>query len=52
MYDLTSKHTFLELNTWYDEAQEHAPKNTVQMLIGNKRDLEANREVTVDMAQV
>merc|ERR1712188_175085 len=46
VYDITRRDTFNHLTTWLEDARQHSSSNMVIMLIGNKSDLEARREVT------
>ena len=48
VYDITRRDTFLHLNKWLEEAQQHAQPNMVILLIGNKSDLEHRRAVSTD----
>ncbi|ESO96316.1 hypothetical protein LOTGIDRAFT_239338 [Lottia gigantea] len=41
----TGRDTFNHLTTWLEDARQHSNSNMVIMLIGNKSDLEARREV-------
>jgi Ras-related protein Rab-2A len=45
VYDITRRDTFNHLTTWLEDAKQHSGSNMVIMLIGNKSDLEARREV-------
>jgi len=45
VYDITRRDTFSHLTTWLEDARQHSSSNMVIMLIGNKSDLEARREV-------
>merc|ERR1711981_408387 len=45
VYDITRRETFNHLTTWLDDARQHSSSNMVIMLIGNKSDLEARRDV-------
>merc|ERR1711878_249593 len=45
VYDITRRDTFNHLTTWLDDARQHSSSNMVIMLIGNKSDLEARRDV-------
>lgn len=45
VYDITRRDTFNHLTTWLEDARQHSSSNMVIMLIGNKSDLEARREV-------
>jgi len=44
-YDITRRDTFNHLTNWLEDARQHSNSNMVIMLIGNKSDLEARREV-------
>merc|ERR1712117_348077 len=45
VYDITRRDTFKHLSRWLEEARQHSSSNMVIMLIGNKSDLEARRDV-------
>ena len=45
VYDITRRETFNHLTSWLEDARQHASSNMVIMLIGNKCDLDAKREV-------
>lgn len=45
VYDITRRDTFNHLTTWLEDAKQHSNSNMVIMLIGNKSDLEARRDV-------
>lgn len=45
VYDITQRHTFNHLTSWLEDARQHSNSNMVIMLIGNKCDLYARREV-------
>ncbi|GMT28733.1 hypothetical protein PFISCL1PPCAC_20030 [Pristionchus fissidentatus] len=45
VYDITRRDTFNHLTSWLEDARQHSNSNMVIMLIGNKSDLEARREV-------
>ncbi|XP_002158483.2 ras-related protein Rab-4B isoform X1 [Hydra vulgaris] len=46
VYDITSRETYNTLTTWLTDARTLASPNIVIILLGNKKDLEADREVT------
>ncbi|KAG7279155.1 hypothetical protein CRUP_022350 [Coryphaenoides rupestris] len=46
VYDITSRETYNALTTWLSDARMLASQNIVIILCGNKKDLEADREVT------
>ena len=48
VYDITRRDTFNHLTNWLEDARQHSNSNMVIMLIGNKSDLEARREVLRD----
>ncbi|KAJ8047768.1 Ras-related protein Rab-43 [Holothuria leucospilota] len=50
-YDITKKDTFSNVPRWIDDVQKYAGDNVVQILIGNKKDLENIREVDFSEAQ-
>eukprot|EP00002_Diphylleia_rotans_P007667 TRINITY_DN17315_c0_g1_i1.p1 TRINITY_DN17315_c0_g1~~TRINITY_DN17315_c0_g1_i1.p1 ORF type:complete len:211 (+),score=37.79 TRINITY_DN17315_c0_g1_i1:61-693(+) len=51
LYDSTRRQTFTNVARWLDEARTLTAPNTVYMLIGNKIDLQSNREVRYDEAK-
>ena len=48
VFDLTNKESFEELDTWLNSFISNANPNPVIVLIGNKKDLQDNIEVTED----
>lgn len=46
MYDITRRETFEHLASWLEDCLKYSNANIVIMLIGNKSDLEAQRQVT------
>lgn len=50
VYDVTRRSTFNHLSSWLSDAKNLTNPNTVIMLIGNKKDLEDQREVTFEEA--
>jgi len=46
VYDITSRETYNTLTTWLTDARTLASPNICIILLGNKKDLEADREVT------
>lgn len=48
VYDVTRRATFAHAGTWLQEARANTSPNTVMILIGNKSDLEAEREVSFE----
>ena len=47
-YDVTRRETFAQLTSWLDEVRLHGNRKMVVMLVGNKADLEQQRQVTYD----
>jgi len=45
IYDITNKETFKNLEFWINEIENNAIENIPIFLVGNKKDLEQNREV-------
>lgn len=50
VYDITKASSFQNVEKWYNELREHADDNIVVMLVGNKTDLKASREVSSEEA--
>ena len=46
MYDLANRESYTELTRWLTETRQLTSSNIVILLVGNKKDLEADREVT------
>ena len=46
VYDITNKKSFEDLKIWIKECEDHAKKNYKKILVGNKVDLDNDREVT------
>ncbi|CAH8666610.1 unnamed protein product [Heterobilharzia americana] len=51
VYDITRKPTFNRIQTWLTDARRLTSPNTVIFLIGNKADLEEQRDVTYEEAK-
>ncbi len=51
VYDITKAITFKNVEKWLQEMHEHADKDIVIMLVGNKLDLKASREVATEDAK-
>ncbi|KAI0982590.1 hypothetical protein GJ496_007575 [Pomphorhynchus laevis] len=51
VYDITRRQTFNNLITWLTDAKALTSNNTVILLIGNKSDLETQRDVSYDEAK-
>lgn len=52
VYDVTRRSTFNHLSSWLTDARNLTNPNTVIVLIGNKADLEDQRDVTYDEAKL
>jgi len=50
VYDVTRRATYNHLTSWLIDARNLTHPNTIITLIGNKRDLESERDVTVEEA--
>ncbi|KAI9359027.1 ras family-domain-containing protein [Pilaira anomala] len=50
VYDITRRDTFEKLSGWLEDVRQHANPHTVITLIGNKNDLEKNRQVSREEA--
>ena len=46
VYDITDRQSFKEIQNWIDEADKYSRENVVKILVGNKKDLERDRQVT------
>lgn len=51
VYDITRRSTYNHLSSWLTDARNLTNPNTVIFLIGNKSDLEAQRDVTYEEAK-
>ena len=51
VYDITRRSTYNHLQSWLNDARNLTNPNTVIFLIGNKCDLEAQRDVTTEEAK-
>ena len=50
VYDITRRDTFQHIVGWLSDAKGLTTPNTVMVLVGSKRDLEASREVSYEEA--
>lgn len=50
VYDITNKQSFVDLQLWLSEVEKHGRENVVKILIGNKKDLESQRQVSSEEA--
>ena len=46
MYDITKKHTFDNIEKWYNELKDYASNRIIVLLVGNKTDKKQEREVS------
>ncbi|MCI33016.1 ras-related protein RAB11A-like, partial [Trifolium medium] len=51
VYDITKRQSFDHIPRWLEELRNHADKNIVIILIGNKSDLEDQRAVPTEDAK-
>ena len=51
VYDITRRETFNHIESWLNEVKTHGAKDTVCVLVGNKKDLEESRKVTFEEGQ-
>ena len=51
MYDITKKESFINLKKWIEETEEENPDGTQKIIVGNKIDIEENRQVTEEMKE-
>ena len=48
VYDITNRESFNNLNSWLIEIEKNGNKNVYKLLIGNKNDLEENRQISYE----
>jgi len=48
VYDITDKQSFRDIDNWLAEVEKHASENVNKLLVGNKCDLEGNRQVSYE----
>ena len=46
VYDIARRDSFTSISTWIEDCKNSSPKSVFMVLVGNKCDLEQNREVT------
>ena len=51
VYDITKKKSFDNIDKWYSELKSNSDEKIYTMLLGNKSDLEENREVSIEEAE-
>ena len=47
-YDITDRDSFSAIENWMNEVEKHASDNISRILVGNKSDMENNRQVSTD----
>ena len=50
-YDITDKQSFKDVENWLAEVEKYAKPDIVKLLVGNKSDLESQRQVTKEEGQ-
>ncbi|KAK6176844.1 hypothetical protein SNE40_015069 [Patella caerulea] len=50
-YDITKRSTFNNIPRWLEDVKRYAGTNIVQLLVGNKKDIESLREVSQEEAK-
>lgn len=51
VYDITNRQTFSNINNWLNQLKLHSRENIALILVGNKTDLESNRQVSFEEGQ-
>lgn len=51
VYDVTDEQSFQNIRTWIRNIEQHAAQNVDKVLIGNKCDMEADKQVDTGRAQ-
>ena len=51
IYDITNRDSFKNLENWLQEIEKNANPNVLKILIGNKNDLEEDREIKTEEGQ-
>ena len=52
IFDITNKETFNKLEIWIKDIIQNTPPDCILMIIGNKSDLNKNREISYDDANI
>ena len=47
-YDITDRESFSAVESWMGEVEKHASDNISRILVGNKCDMESQRQVSTD----
>jgi Ras-related protein Rab-1A len=48
VYDITDRQSFKDIENWLAEVDKFGNENVVKLLVGNKSDLENNRQVKTE----
>ena len=48
VYDITNRNSFQNVQQWIEDCKKQTPKTVLLVLIGNKLDLEKNREISYE----
>lgn len=51
VYDITDKQSFKDVENWLSEVEKYANETVVKLLVGNKCDLESQRQVTFEQGK-
>ena len=51
VYDITVKESFTHTEQWFKETEDLKQKDAILILVGNKKDLEEKRQVTIKEAE-
>ena len=51
VYDISNKDSFEKLNFWIEQIKLNAPENTICILVGNKSDLETERQIKKEQGE-
>lgn len=51
VYDITNKKSFENLRSWLDDVERYCKKDAIKILVGNKKDLNDNRQVDFELAK-
>ena len=52
VYDITNRNSFQNIKSWIEDCKKQSPKTVFLILIGNKVDLENNREVSYEEGSI
>ena len=52
VYDITNRNSFQNVKSWIEDCKRQSPKTVFMVLIGNKVDLEENRQVSYEEGSV